>query len=83
MSVVQCPLLSELLIVISVAIFVSSLLKNGKRLSLPRDLRVAYYYLYGNSLSCKIDCYESVYDSNDSKNNSLIDNALLEMVKHT
>lgn len=72
---------------ISVAIFVSSLFShlknNSKRLSLPRGLRVAYYYLYGKSLSCKIDCCESIYDSNDSKNSSLIDNALLEMVKHT
>lgn len=55
---------------------------NGQRLSLPRGLRVADYYLYGESPSCKIDCYESIYDCNDSKNSSLIDNALLEMVKH-
>lgn len=50
-SFVQRPLLSELLTVISVAIFVSSLFSylknNGKHVSLPRGLRVAYYYLYG------------------------------------
>lgn len=55
---------------------------NGQRPALTRGLRVADYYLYGESPSYKIDCYQSTCDCNDSKNSRLIDNALLEMVKH-